>query len=72
MRLFVLRRLRDVTGISGEGVVAEGALFSNGWAVLRWIGKWPSSLVVHESGIAGVEAVHGHEGNTVVEWVDGD
>lgn len=35
-RQFVLYRYKDVSGISGEGVVAEGVEFANGQAVLKW------------------------------------
>jgi hypothetical protein len=34
VRRFVLDRVRDETGISGTGVVAEGVLFSTGWVAL--------------------------------------
>ena len=30
MNSFILRRLEDVSGVSGTGVVAEGVEFSNG------------------------------------------
>lgn len=71
MRRFRLVRREDVTGVSGTGVVAEGVEFSDGVVAVRWSSRWPTSVVFHDRGMAGVEAVHGHGGSTVVEWLDG-
>lgn len=66
---FKLRRLQDVTGVSGVGVVAEGIQFSDGVAVLRWcVGNHRSTVVWGT--VTDAVAVHGHDGNTVLEWVD--
>lgn len=68
MRRFRLNRLVDVSGVSGTGVVALGVLLSDGKVVLHWqqsdgaIGTYPS--------MEAVERIHGHEGATVVEWID--
>lgn len=71
MRRFVLQRDIDATGVSGTGVVAEGCQFSDGTAVMRWLTKnRPSSLVFYESGVSGVEEIHGHGGATKIVWVD--
>ena len=67
MHAFVLVRDQDVTGRSGTGVVAEGAEFSDGQAVLKWL-KEPYSLGVYSS-IEELLQVHGHEGNTHVEFI---
>ena len=48
--------------MSGTGWVAEGAVFSNGWVVLVWLGEKPS-LNFYPS-IEDVEAIHGHGGST--------
>lgn len=66
MRLFVLDRLDDQSGVSGRGVVAEGCEFSNGQVVLCWrkagtVGVYPSMKVL--------ENVHSHDGKTVVRWL---
>lgn len=68
MRMFVLQREVDETGISGTGVVAEGIEFSDGVVALRWLGLWPTSVVFHEQGIDSVLHVHGHGGKTQVVW----
>jgi hypothetical protein len=70
-RRFVLDRNVDVTGVSGTGVVAEGVEFSDGVCVLHWIGGWPSSVVHYERGLDAVLHVHGHDGRTVVRFLDG-
>ena len=67
---FVLRRVTDVTGVSGTGIVAEGVEFRDGTVALRWISQWPTSVVFHDRGVEAVEAVHGHGGSTEVVWLD--
>lgn len=78
-RRFFVERTTDVTGISGTGTVAEGVAFSDGTAVLRWC-ELPedhpnyrrgvrATTVVHES-VEAVEALHGHNGMTYVNWID--
>jgi hypothetical protein len=59
---FHLLRLEDESGVSGTGWVAEGAVFSNGWVALTWLGETPS-LNFYPS-IEAVEAIHGHGGAT--------
>lgn len=68
-RRFRLRRLRDVSGVSGEGVVVEGVQFSDGRVACRWLTDLPRSTVVWDS-VTEAVVVHGHDGNTVLEWVD--
>lgn len=68
MRRFRLRRLVDETGISGIGVVAEGIVFSNGKCVLSWTTEF-ASIGIYDD-IKMVEAIHGHDGTTVVEMID--
>lgn len=70
LRAFRLVRDEDMTGVSGTGVVAEGVVFSDGTVSLRWTSAWPTSVVFHDRGLASVEAVHGHDGKTRVEFVD--
>lgn len=77
VRRFVLQRHRDETGISGEGVVAEGIEFSDGVVALRWIVPkgnpgygYPTSVVFHDHGIESVRSIHGHNGNTTIVWLD--
>lgn len=68
MRDFILIREKDVTGRSGTGVVAEGAIFQDGQAVLKWL-REPFALGVFTS-IEELLSVHGYEGNTTVQFMD--
>lgn len=70
VRRFVLRRVEDVSGVSGTGIVAEGVLFSSGVAVLQWLSDFPTSVVFHQRGLDSIEAVHGHNGRTIIDWID--
>ena len=67
MRTFVLNRLRDISGVSGTGVIAEGVVFSSGRAVVTWLTKTPS-INIYES-VDHVFSVHGHEGATKIEFL---
>ena len=67
-RRFVLDRREDISGVSGTGIVAEGVEFSDGAAVLRWcVGL--RSTAVYDS-IDDLVAIHGHEGATMLRWLD--
>lgn len=65
---FQLHRKHDVSGVSGTGVVAWGTVYPNGKVSLAWCGARPS-INIYES-LADVEAIHGHDGSTVVEMYD--
>ncbi|MCX5201077.1 hypothetical protein OG897_06320 [Streptomyces sp. NBC_00237] len=67
-RRFHLQRDRDVSGVSGTGVVALGVLWPDGTASVRWLGDRPS--IVFWDDMADAEAVHGHGGATRVVWDD--
>jgi hypothetical protein len=69
-RRFQLVRDVDETGISGTGVVADGAQFPDGTITLHWCtAATPSSTGVYDS-IDDVQAIHGHGGLTRIVWVD--
>ncbi len=70
MKRFELHREIDETGVSGIGVVAEGAVFTDGTVAMRWMTQWPTSVVFHDRGIEAVEHVHGHNGKTKIVWLD--
>ncbi|MFE9736147.1 hypothetical protein ACFYO9_37475 [Streptomyces sp. NPDC005863] len=67
-RRFHLQRDHDVTGVSGTGRVAEGTLWSDGTASVRWLGDRPSTVAWDN--IADAEHVHGHGGHTHIVWDD--
>jgi len=68
MRLFNLHRDQDASGVSGTGVVAEGAEFSSGECALRWLSDSPS-IGLYPS-IDDIKRIHGHGGMTRVVWVE--
>jgi hypothetical protein len=68
MRRFLLIRIEDVSGVSGTGRVAEGVLFSTGKCVLSWVTEF-RSVAVYDN-IEELNAIHGHNGRTRVEWID--
>jgi hypothetical protein len=45
MRTFTLRRESDVSGVSGTGLVLEGALFSTGVVVVHWLTPPPRGSI---------------------------
>ncbi|MFD6656873.1 hypothetical protein ACFWEB_17235 [Streptomyces parvus] len=67
-RRFHLQRNVDVTGASGTGRVADGVLWPDGTATLRWRGERAST--VNWDRIEDAEAIHGHGGHTVIVWDD--
>jgi hypothetical protein len=67
-RRFQLVRYVDVSGVSGTGAVAEGIQFSDGTVTLRWYGEWPTTSTWQ--GMDDLVAVHGHNGASVIRWVD--
>ena len=68
MRRFRLVRAQDISGVSGVGVVAEGVQFSSGKVALTWCSDVHSVTVF--DGVKDVEAIHGHGGRTLVNWLD--
>jgi hypothetical protein len=67
-RRFIARRNNDPSGVSGTGIVACGVEFSDGQVVLSWLTR-VRSIGVYPS-MEALEKVHGHGGDTVIEWVD--
>ncbi|MEV5942715.1 hypothetical protein [Streptomyces sp. NPDC051994] len=67
-RRFHLLRHRDVSRISGTGIVALGVRWPDGTASVRWLGDKPST--VHWDHFTDAEAVHGHAGATEIVWDD--
>lgn len=68
MRRFHLQRDEDESGISGVGIVAEGIVFWDGHAALRWRSDKTSTALY--SSATDLEAIHGHGGKTRIVWID--
>ena len=67
---FRLVRVADPTGVSGTGHIADGVQFRDGTCVLRWNTEHSSTAVYasHKE----LMAIHGHNGGTMCEWVEGE
>lgn len=78
---FHLLRLHDLTGVSGEGIIADGIChaepwqlrfpdgtmsFSAGWCELTWRGAKTSTSLWRT--VDALMAVHGHDGATRLVW----
>lgn len=75
-RRFRLVRSEDVHGQSGTGVVAWGIQYPDGRGSVHWKTRvFPDGRVVVGNtaswdSIEDLEYIHGHEGRTIVEWLD--
>lgn len=67
-RRFRLERDVDVSGVSGTGIVADGVVWPDGSADVRWRGDRPSA--VHWDRMEHAEQIHGHGGATRFVWLD--
>lgn len=68
-RTFTLYREVDETGVSGTGEVADGVLFGDGKAVLRWRTSTASTTMFDS--VEDMIKVHEHAGATEIRWHDG-
>jgi hypothetical protein len=68
MIMFRLYRHRDKTGVSGTGYVAEGMITSYGIVMMQWFGPHGGVGVFNNK--EDMLAVHGHDGDTVMEFSD--
>lgn len=64
MKTFFLYRHKDVSGTSGPGVVAEGAIFDNGMVAMTWLSKFKTVTMFPD--IKTVEKIHSHDGATEI------
>ena len=67
-RFALVRPDTDVSGVSGTGVVALGVVTHTGCVFAQW--TEPGEIVVQPRGLAAFLSVHGHDGATVVRWID--
>ena len=63
MRTFKLHRKIDDSGVSGTGIVAEGAEMHDGQCVLSWFSK-VHAVAIYPT-IDDLISIHGHGGHTV-------
>jgi hypothetical protein len=69
-RYYALNRVRDISGISGTGLVAYVLEMSDGTAVMVWDTQW--ATVDFRPSMEAVQALHGHEGATLIEEIASD
>jgi len=63
-----MMRHSDPSGVSGVGLVAFGVQFDDGHVAVRWVSQAPSTSLW--DGVDDLLAVHGHRGETVIQWLD--
>lgn len=68
MRLFELRRIEDESGISGVGVIAQGVEFENKKCALSWLTAH-TSIAIYDD-VETLMLIHGHNGKTIIEWIE--
>lgn len=61
---FYIFRKKDISGISGTGIVAVGVEFPSGKIVIEWT-SYQTSIGLYDNMTKFLE-VHGHEGNTEI------
>ena len=60
MRDFQLDRVKDISGISGTGLVAEGIEFTDGQVVLRWYNTGSLTIFKNMQQLRQVHCAGGH------------
>ena len=68
LKRFHLERAKDISGVSGCGIVACGVMFDDGQIALHWEGQH-SSINIYKS-LSDLEFIHGHEGSTRIVFDD--
>lgn len=69
LKRFHLERLKDISGISGCGRIAEGVVFSDTKeCVVHWLGQRPCINIYHS--VEDALFIHGHSGSTQIVWDD--
>jgi len=64
VKTFYVFRKEDVSGVSGTGVVAYGAVLPSGKVVLEWC-SFHSTMTIFNN-LEDLMKIHGHEGATEV------
>ena len=75
IRTFTVCRQHDETGISGEGVVIEGATFATGHTVIHWLTPPPRGSIAFFDAFDDFIKIHvtSHPANnTIITFEDGE
>ena len=65
---FYLKRIEDVSGTSGTGIVAVGSEFPSGHCIIEWL-TFTSSIAIYKN-VKDLEAIHSHGGKTKIVYGD--
>lgn len=68
MRVFYFNRIKDISGVSGTGRVADGVEFDNGRAAVCW--RTPTSSIEIWQSLSECMQVHSHGDATQIVFVD--
>tara|TARA_B100000287_G_C20529858_1_gene740345 strand:+ start:482 stop:847 length:366 start_codon:yes stop_codon:yes gene_type:complete len=75
IRTFTVCRQHDETGISGEGVVIEGATFATGHTVIHWLTPPPRGSIAffdHFDDFIKIHVTSHPTNNTIITFEDGE
>lgn len=76
VRTFEVVRENDETGVSGEGVVVEGVIFSDGTCVTRWVSQISpgrsTSIWDSYGAFAAIHVAPHPDNNTKIRFSDGE
>lgn len=64
LQQFYLLRTKDISGVSGCGIIAQGVIFSSNRCVVEW--KMPFMTITIFSNIEELKMIHSHGGATKV------
>ena len=65
-RHFIVNRTKDLSGVSGTGLIAEGTRFHDGQVAVSWFGQ--NHILEVCRNLKTWLNVHGHGGATTIEW----
>jgi len=69
LREYYLQRNEDFSGVSGTGIVAQGVVMPSGKCIHEWSESYVTSHNIYPN-INAVQHIHGHEGRTIVKFVN--
>jgi len=75
IRTFTVCRQSDESGVSGEGIVIEGAVFATGHTVIHWLTPAPRGSIAFFDAFDDFIKIHvtPHPGNgTIITFEDGE
>lgn len=70
LKLFLLNRKVDESGVSGVGIVARGIIFESGKCAVEWVTEHQSIAIYDD--VETLMAIHGHGGKTEIRIDDFD